>query len=250
MNVLQRNAHRGRTVRAAIVLALVSVPLLGAAQVTAGDVDPASLHMVMTPVRPASAADVARADSITYALRGAIAKYRDTTAAVADGYKMFAPQIRQQKVYHFTNGWLSVQAAFRFDPKKPTSLLYKKDANGDFVLIGAMYTAPKRFTAEQLDSRVPLSVARWHKHVNWCIPPRGEIARWLERRDGHPVFGPESPIATKADCDAVRGVFHQSIFGWMVHANVFAGDDPKSIWGDEHAGHDMHEGMKMDGSGV
>jgi hypothetical protein len=32
----------------------------------------------------------------------------------------------------------------------------------------------------------------------------------------------------------------------MLHANVFA-DDPAAIWGDEHAGHDMHDGMKMDG---
>jgi hypothetical protein len=28
---------------------------------------------------------------------------------------------------------------------------------------------------------------------------------------------------------------------------VFAGNDPKAIWGDDHAGHDMHEGMKMTG---
>jgi hypothetical protein len=32
----------------------------------------------------------------------------------------------------------------------------------------------------------------------------------------------------------------------MLHASVFAGDDPAAIWGDEHAGHDMHEGMKID----
>jgi hypothetical protein len=60
------------------------------------------------------------------------------------------------------------------------------------------------------------------------------------------VFGPESPVATKEACDAVHGVFHPTIFGWMVHANVFAGDNPKVIWGDEHAGHDMHDGMKME----
>ena len=61
------------------------------------------------------------------------------------------------------------------------------------------------------------------------------------------MFGPESPIATKAACDAVDGVFHDTLFGWMLHANVFAGNDPKTIWGDDHAGHDMHEGMRMGG---
>ena len=80
-------------------------------------------------------------------------------------------------------------------------------------------------------------------------PKRGEAARWLERKDGQPVFGPESPIATKAACDAAGGVFRDSIFGWMVHANVFEGNDARAIWGDEHAAHDMHDGMKMDGSG-
>jgi hypothetical protein len=239
------NALRGRTVRLGLLLAAVAMPLLGAARVADPDT---SLHMLMTPTRATVAGDSARAAAIVYTLRGAIAKYRDTTAAVADGYRMFAPQIKQQKVYHFTNNWAGVQEAFRFDPRKPTSLLYKKDAHGTLVLVGAMYVAPKRFTPEQLYERVPTSVAQWHKHVNWCVPPRGEPQRWLERKDGEPVFGPESPIATKEACDAVHGVFHPTIFGWMVHANVFAGDDSKTIWGDEHAGHDMHDGMRMEGA--
>jgi hypothetical protein len=28
-----------------------------------------------------------------------------------------------------------------------------------------------------------------------------------------------------------------------VHANVMLGDDPATVWGDEHAGHDMQQGM-------
>jgi hypothetical protein len=235
------NAMRGRSVRLALLLAGVAVPLLGAARA----VDPAtSLHMLMTPERAATPADRARADSIASTLRAAIARYRDTTAAVADGFRMFAPQIREQKIYHFTNGWAGVQEAFRFDPRKPTSLLYRKDAHGTFVLVGAMYVAPKRFTPEQLDERVPTSVARWHKHVNWCVPPRGQGTRWLERANGAPVFGPESPIATKAACDAVGGNFLADPLGWMVHANVMTSSDPAVIWGDDHAGHDMHDGMQ------
>ena len=255
------NALSLRTVRPALAAALLFLsPSLSAAQAThdhpahstAGMAmhtgDNEALHMEMTPTRPAAPGDSARAASIVYTLRGAIAKYRDTSAAVADGYRMFAPQIKNQKVYHFSSNWVGVQEAFRFDPAKPTSLLYKKKPDGAFELIGAMYVAPKRFTPEQLDARIPLSVARWHKHVNWCLPPRGQTERWLERKDGHAVFGPESPIATKAECDAVGGVFRDSIFGWMVHANVFTGNDAKSIWGDEHAAHDMHDGMKMDGA--
>ena len=169
------------------------------------------------------------------------------TAAVADGYQMFLPKVKEQKVYHFTNSWRAVQEAFRFDPTRPTSLLYKKAPDGNFVLVGAMYTAPKRFGIDKLDARVPLSIARWHKHVTWCLPKRGASQRWLERQNGEPVFGPESPIATKDACEAVGGVFHPNLFGWMVHANVFESDDPAIIWGDDHAGHDMHAMMKMDG---
>jgi hypothetical protein len=254
------NAPRGRTVRRVVLAALVALTSLVAAsrgvahaQTTDADgaeaarnTDGSALHMVMTPLRAAVPGDSARAARVATELRRAILEYRDTAAAVADGYRMFAPQIKNQKVYHFTRGWSAVQEAFRFDPARPTSLLYTKGADGRFVLVGGMYTAPKRFDFDKLDERIPLSVARWHKHVNWCVPSRGQTARWLERANGQPVFGPESPIATKKACDAVGGVFFESPLGWMVHANVMTSSDPKMIWGDEHAGHDMHDGMKGD----
>jgi hypothetical protein len=207
----------------------------------------AALHMEMSPHAVATAADSARAASIARTLRAALLPFRDTSAAVAAGYRMFAPQLKNQKVYHFTSSWRGVEEAFRFDATKPTSLLYTKGMDGTFSLVGAMYTAPKRFSPGQLDARVPLGIGHWHKHVNWCIPKRGASQRWLERRNGEPVFGPDSPIATRDACDVVGGTFHDTLFGWMIHAYVFAGDDPASIWGDEHAGHDMHAGMKMAG---
>lgn len=250
------NAPRGAIVRRALLLSFVALPALAVAargvahaqSARAADkaADNAALHLEMTPLRAPAPGDSARAAAVAAELRRAILQYRDTTAAVADGFRMFAPQIRNQKVYHFTRGLNAVQEAFRFDPAKPTSLLYTKGADGKFVLVGGMYTAPKRFGHDKLDERVPLSIARWHKHVNWCIPPRGQRDRWLERADGQPVFGPESPIATKQACDAVGGVFHESPLGWMVHANVMASADPAGIWGDDHAGHDMQQGMKHD----
>ncbi|MEO8562705.1 MAG: hypothetical protein ABI601_11555 [bacterium] len=258
------NAPTSGTVRRALIAAAVALPLFApvaraqththsAPSASAGSTmhsgNEEALHMEMTPTRPATAADSARAAGVAVTLRKAIAKYRDTTAAVADGYRLFAPEIKEQKVYHFSSSWMGLQEAFRFDPAKPTSILYTKDADGRFELVGAMYLVPKKFTLEQLDARIPLSIARWHRHVNWCLPPRGHKERWLERKSGHAVFGPESPIATKAACDAVGGTFRDAIFGWMVHASVFAGNDARSIWGDaEHAGHDMQDGMKMDGT--
>ena len=186
-------------------------------------------HMEMTPTRPATREDSIKADRVLAELRESISKYRDTTAAVADGYKMFMPKVKVQRIYHFTNGRRAFAEAFRFNPAKPTSLLYRRGADGNLELYGAMYTAPKRVSVEKLDERIPLSIAQWHKHVNWCVPKAGQRARWFEQRDGHPVFGPQSPIATREACKAVDGRFFPSPLGWMVHVNVFA-DDATKIW--------------------
>jgi len=191
---------------------------------------PADPHMRLTPLAPANAADSARAAALVVEMRRALAQYRDVDAARADGFRMFLPGVKQP-VYHFTSWKWALEAMFRFDPAKPTSLLYRPAPGGRFELVGAMYTAPARISLTDLDRRIPLSVARWHEHVNWCVPARGAGRRWRDSTDGHPVFGPKSPIATAAACAAVGGRFLPRIFGWMVHVNAFAGDDPRVIWG-------------------
>jgi len=215
---------------------------------SAKDMSAMAAHMETTPYRAVTPADAIRADSIVKELRQAIAKYRDVKVAEADGFRMFAPQIKNQLVYHFTRNLWALENQFRFNPEKPTSLLYKKDAQGNFVLVGAMYTAPKRFSPNDLDKRIPISVAQWHKHVNWCLPPRGGDGRWTEMQNGRPVFGPLG-VDTREACDSAGGRFVKEVFGWMVHANVFASDDPKVIWGDDHMrGDEMmdshHEGSQ------
>jgi len=191
-------------------------------------------HMEMTPARTPTHADSVRATKLAAEIKRAIAKYEDTSAAVADGYKMFLPNLKAQAVYHFTNGRHAIGEAFRFDAAKPTSILYKRGPDGRLQLVGAMYTMPKSARLSRLDDRIPLSVARWHKHVNWCTPKKDDTARWLEQKNGKPVFGPASPIATKAACDAVQGDFHPNLFGWMIHANVNEGSDLGTIFGDGH----------------
>lgn len=217
--------------RMTLLAAMVTMPVAAYAQ-----------HMEMTPRQTPNAADSIRAVKLVTTLRSSIAKYRDVRVAVDDGFRQFAPQIKNQPVYHFTNYRWAFRNAFRFDPGKPTSLLYKKDSLGNFVLIGAMYTAPKRASLEKLNDRVPLSVAQWHKHVNWCLPPKNQQSRWLETRNGKPVFGPMG-VATESECKSAGGRFEKELFGWMVHANVFASDDPRIIWGDDHrmSGEEMME---------
>lgn len=40
-------------------------------------------------------------------------------------------------------------------------------------------------------------------------------------------------MSTSSECDAADGHFQEELFGWMVHANVFEGTDPGTVWGDE-----------------
>src|SRR5260370_107995 len=140
---------------------------------TRGGMNAHSLHMHMTAMRPQTPEDAARAKEIVTQLRAGIEKYKDYHVALNDGYKIFLPNLPQPE-YHFTkyvNGFLE---AFTFDPARPASLLYKKTSAG-YKLVGAMYTMPKRATEEQLNKRVPLSVAMWHLHTNLCMPQKGPL---------------------------------------------------------------------------
>lgn len=190
-------------------------------------------HLKLSAYRPATRADSARGATLVADIRRQLGRYRSVAAAREDGYEQFLPNV-PLPVYHFTKWGHGLEAAFRFDPAKPTSLLYRKNPDGSFTLTGVMYTAPAPVSEPSLDRRIPLGLTRWHQHTNWCLPRKGEESRWLERRDGKPLFGPESPIASKAACDAVGGRFFPRIFGWMVHLNAFESDDPRLIWDAHH----------------
>ena len=181
-------------------------------------------HMKMTALRLPRPGDAARAEQVVETARKASEKYLDYNVALADGYKIFHPEI-PQKMYHFTNYGYAMEAAFRFTPEHPTSLLYEKHGD-DYKLIGVMYTAPKRLGEDQLDERVPLSVAQWHEHVNFCAPPPDHRKDMLAP---HPQFGLKGSIITQEACDAAGGTFHPVIFNWMVHVYPFE-KDQASIW--------------------
>jgi hypothetical protein len=167
-------------------------------------------HMTMTAMRPQTPEDLQRAKEVVAQLRAGIEKYRDYHVALNDGFKIFMPNVPQAES-HFTNYRNGFLEGFTFDPARPTSLLYRKTSSG-YELTGAMYTMPKRATEEQLDARVPLSVAMWHLHTNLCMPPRAQV-----RNVDWGKFGLKGSIATQGACDAAGGRFRPSIFGWMVH---------------------------------
>lgn len=178
-------------------------------------------HLHITAPHEPSAADEARYRALEQVIRSELARYRDVSAAVTDGYQPFLPGV-PQPVVHYTKRRHGIAALFGFDPAKPTSLLYRHEPGGGYVLTGVMYTAPWWTDEKDLDARVPFSLAPWHQHVNLCVPGRGHRERWTETRNGLPLFGPRSPIATEEECGKVGGKFVPRLFGWMVHVEAFA----------------------------
>ena len=185
-------------------------------------------HMRMTGSRPGTPEDQKRAEEVVEQLRAGIEKYRDYHVALDEGYKIFLPNVRQEE-YHFTNYANGFLESFTFDPTRPTSLLYKKTADGGFELVGAMYTMPRRASEDQLNERVPLSVATWHQHTNLCVPPRN-----LGRKPDWTKFGLRGSIHTEAACRAAGGTFYPVVFGWMVHVYPFENGNSK-IFAMHHA---------------
>lgn len=171
-------------------------------------------HMKMSALRAAQPDDQKRADAIVNSARAAIEKYKDSSAAEADGFRMFLPNVKHQKQYHFTNFRYAMEAAFGFNSEHPTSLLYQDGPDGKLKLIGLMYTAPARLSEQDLDQRIPLSVAQWHQHVNLCMPPKEKRE---EMFGPAPKFGLLGSISTEQECTAAGGTFKPRIFGWMVH---------------------------------
>jgi hypothetical protein len=182
-------------------------------------------HMLMTELRPSKPGDQQRADEVLAGARRVAEEYRDYKQAEADGFRIFLPNV-PQKMYHFTNYWYGFEAGFRLNPDHPTSLLYEKTPGRGFKLVGVMYTAPANASREELDSRLPLSIAQWHLHTNFCRAPLGRESEYFGPRAKFGLFG---SITTRDACDAAGGSFETSIFGWMVHVYPLE-KNPKDIW--------------------
>jgi hypothetical protein len=204
-------------------------------------------HMYMTSLRPLKSSDQQKADQIVADAKQAMAPYQDYRKALADGYTIFLPNVPQAQ-YHFTNYLFAFEARRGFDPLKPTSLLYKKTADGGYRLVGVMYTDRVGASEDELNDRIPLSIARWHQHINFCKAPDGQKAAYFGPAA---KFGLQGSITTQEACEAAGGEFHPHLFGWMVHVYPYESDASK-IWStnDDDQGHDNMDhsampGMKM-----
>ena len=186
-----------------------------------------SLHMKMTTPRNMRPDDAERAHRIVETARSSLSQYVDYRRAERDGYRMVVTPV-SRTIYHFTNfrNWQDAEKnGAPFDPKRPTSLIYAKRGSG-YILIGVMYSAPAAESEDELDKRIPLSFARWHAHINVCLPRTSEMRKIWEP---HPRFGEIGTIATPQACAQAGGAFLPQIYGWMVHMYLFEERD-KDIW--------------------
>jgi hypothetical protein len=210
----------------------------------ATDMDP---HMSMTKLRPLRPGDQAHADAIVAAAKKAAERYSDYRKAEVDGYTIFMPE-QHQNVYHFILDSSRSDDKERFDPDQPRGLLYTKidGPSPGYKLIGVMYMVRYSATEEELNARIPLSIARWHAHLNMCVPQQPEQRNWLM---GDPTFGLNGSITTEEACTAAGGHFKPHLAGWMAHVYPFE-TDPSKVWSagmdDDHGmEHNSMTGMKM-----
>ena len=135
-------------------------------------------HMYMTSLRSQKPGDQQKAEAIVAAAKSAMAPYQDYHKALADDYKIFLPNIPQPQ-YHFTNYENGSEAWSHFDPLKPTSLLYKKTAEGGYKLVGAMYTdrVDALRKTERTDSPQHRALAPAHQFLQSAGDAEGRILR-------------------------------------------------------------------------
>jgi hypothetical protein len=177
-------------------------------------------HMCITPTLPVRPGDEERARTIVTKVMNAIEKYKDYRKAIADGYLQVNPAVDQPQ-FHFTNDANAKLADTQFDPTLPTSLLYFRTPTQRFKLEGVMFTDRQGASEDELNQRIPLSIARWHEHTNFCGAPASKVKEYFGQ---HPKFGMFGSIHTKTACDAEGGKFFPVIFSWMIHVFPYEND--------------------------
>jgi len=187
-------------------------------------------HMQMSVRQAARPGDTERAEAILAAARRVLERYRDVADAERAGYRPFAPRGVIGEEVHYTHLWAAGREVRTFDPERPGSILYRRTATG-MEAVGVMYTARGDAGPEELDARLPLSIAVWHRHVHFCGWPNGTPRAEFDGPEAR--FGGGS-IASEADCRAAGGYWVPLAFGWMTH--VYPNErDAERIWLGEHA---------------
>ncbi|HTC27219.1 hypothetical protein [Dyella sp.] len=195
-------------------------------------------HMQMSLKGTAQTGDEQRADDIVAAAKRVLARYADVNTAVQDGYKPFHPSGKMGEEVHYTNYRYARLEQQHVNYDQPGSILYKRTPHG-MEAVGVMYIAPQKATPEQLNAVAPLSIATWHRHVDFCGAPRSLPV--AQQYGPHAQLGPQGSIHTEDACKAAGGLWIPVVFGWMTHIYPNA-KSPSEVW----AGMDMHMDANSD----
>jgi hypothetical protein len=171
-------------------------------------------HMQMSLKGDLAPDDEARAMEILAAADAVLSHYRDVKTAVRDGYRPFFPTGRMGEEIHYTNYRYRRKEQEHVDYSRPGSILYKRTAQG-LEVVGVMYTAPTDASPQQLDAVAPLSIATWHRHVDFCGGPKNLPVS--EQFGPGAKFGPQGSIHSQEACQAAQGLWIPVVFGWMTH---------------------------------
>jgi hypothetical protein len=171
-------------------------------------------HMQMSLKGDPKPGDDARATEILTAAAAVLSQYRDVKTAQNDGYRPFFATGRIGEEIHYTNYHRRRLEQQHIDYSRPRSILYKRTADG-LKAIGVMYTAPTDATPEQLNAIAPLSVATWHRHVDFCGGPK--TLPKSEQFGPNALFGPQGSIHTEEACAAAQGLWIPLVLEWMTH---------------------------------
>ena len=178
-------------------------------------------HMQMTERAPRQPGDAARAANIVVAARRVTARYADVKIAERDGYRLFHAE-PVGSIEHYVNVRANNAEKVGIEPDHPGSLLYRHDSERE-TIVGVMYGAPSTANATQLDARAPLSIATWHRHVDFCIAERPNDV-------SDPRFGFSGTLRDSHACASAGGYFVPVAFGWMTHVYPNS-PDRRAIWG-------------------
>ena len=184
-------------------------------------------HMQMSLKGDAAPGDAERASEILSAAAGVLSRYRDVKTAVHDGYKPFFPSGKIGEEIHYTNYRNRRLELHHIEYSRPGSILYKRTADG-LKAVGAMYIAPTDSTPAQLNAIAPLSVATWHRHVDFCGGPK--TLPQSEQFGSNARFGPQGSIHTEEECVAAHGLWIPVVLEWMTHVYP---NEPQQ-WGGMH----------------
>jgi hypothetical protein len=184
-------------------------------------------HMQMSLKGEAAPGDAERATQILDAASSVLSLYRDAKTAVHDGYKPFFPTGQIGEEIHYTNYRYRRKEQAHIDYTRPSSILYRRTPEG-LKAVGVMYTAPTDAAPGQLNAIAPLSVATWHRHVDFCGGPKTLPKN--QQFGPNARFGPQGSIHTEEACSAAQGLWIPVVLEWMTH--VYPNEPQK--WGGMH----------------